>query len=74
MIKHLSAMQETEVQSLGWEDLLEKGLATHSSIIASRIPRMEETCGLQSWGCKESDITKQLTYTHSVYVFPFDSV
>ena len=50
MIKNLSAIQETGVQSLGWEDLLEKGLATHSSTIACRIPWMEETGGLQSVG------------------------
>ena len=38
MVKNLLAMQETWVQSLGWEDSLEKGLATHSSILAWRIP------------------------------------
>ena len=42
MVKHLPAMQETWVHSLGWEDLLEKEMATHSSILAWRIPRMEE--------------------------------
>ena len=42
MVKNLSAMQETLVQSLGWEDPLEKGIATHSSILAWRIPWMEE--------------------------------
>ena len=41
-------MQETQVQSLGWEDLLEKEMATHSSILAWRIPRTEETGGPQS--------------------------
>ena len=43
-------MQETQVQSLGWEDLLEKGMATHSSILAWRIPWTEEPGGLQSMG------------------------
>ena len=43
-------MWETGVQSLGWEDLLEKEMATHSSILAWRIPRMEEPGGLQSMG------------------------
>ena len=43
-------MQETLVQFLGWEDLLEKGKATHSSILAWRIPLMEEPGGLQSMG------------------------
>ena len=41
-------MQETSVQSLGWEDSLEKGMATHSSILAWRIPWTEEAGGLQS--------------------------
>ena len=40
--KNLPAMQETQVQSLGWEDPLEKGMATHSSILAWRIPLTEE--------------------------------
>ena len=42
MVKNLSAMQETQVRSLGQEDLLEKGMATHSSILAWRIPGTEE--------------------------------
>ena len=41
---------ETQVQSLGWEDLLEQGMATHPSILAWRIPRTEEPGGLQSMG------------------------
>ena len=40
-VKHLPAMQETQVQSLGWEDLLEKEMATHSSTLAWKIPWME---------------------------------
>ena len=48
MVKNPPAMQETQVQSLGWEDSLEKGLATHSSILAWRIPWTEELGGLQS--------------------------
>ena len=50
MVKNLPAMQETQVQSLGPEDLLEKGMATHSSILAWRIPWTEEPGGLQSMG------------------------
>ena len=50
MVKYLPAMQETQVQSLGWEDPLEKGMATHSSILAWRIPWTEEPGGLQSMG------------------------
>ena len=42
MIKSLAAMQETRVRSLGWNDALEKGMATHSSILAWRIPRTED--------------------------------
>ena len=48
MVKNLPAMQETRVQSLGQEDPLEKGKATHSSIFAWRIPWTEEPVGLQS--------------------------
>jgi len=50
MVKNLPAMQETRFQSLGWEDPLEKGMATHSSILAWRIPRTEKPGGLQSMG------------------------
>ena len=50
MVKNLPAMQETWVQSLGWEDPLEKGMATHSSILAWRIPWTEEPGALQSVG------------------------
>jgi len=50
MVKNLSAIEENRVQSLGWEDLLEKRMATHSSILACRIPWREEPGGLQSMG------------------------
>ena len=60
-IKNPPAMQETWVRSLGWEDPLERGMATHSSIFAWRIPRTEEPGGLQSCNHKESDLTEQLT-------------
>ena len=49
-LKRLPAMQETQVRSLGWEDPLEKEVATHSSILAWRIPWMEEPGGLQFTG------------------------
>ena len=52
MVKHLLAMWETWVQSLGWEDPLEKDMATHSSTLAWRIPWMEEPGGLQSTGSR----------------------
>ena len=48
MVKNLPAMQETQVQSLGWEDPLEQEMATHSNTFAWRIPWTEETGGLQS--------------------------
>ena len=50
MVRNLPAMQESWVQSLGQEDPLEKGMITHSSILAWRIPWTEETGGLQSMG------------------------
>ena len=50
MAKNLPTKQETQVQSLGWEDPLEKGMATHSSILAWRIPWIEEPGGLYSMG------------------------
>ena len=49
-VKRLPTMQETQVQSLDWEDLLEKERATHSSILAWKIPWIEEPTGLQSMG------------------------
>ena len=49
-VKKLSIMQETQVQSLGWEDPLEKEMATHSSILAWKIPWTEEPGNLQSVG------------------------
>ena len=50
MVKRLPTMQETQVQSLGPEDLLEKEMATHSSVLAWRIPEMGEPGGLPSMG------------------------
>ena len=52
MVKNLPAMHETQVPPLGWEDPLEKEMATHSSILAWRIPWTEDTRGLQSMGCQ----------------------
>ena len=57
MVKNLPAMQETQVQFLGREDPLEKEMATHSSILAWRIPWAEEPDSLQSMGSPESDMT-----------------
>ena len=61
-VKNPPSMQETQILSLGWEDLLEKGMASHSSILVWRILWTEEPGGLYSpWDRKESDMTEQLT-------------
>ena len=58
-VKNLPAMQETRVQSLGREDPLEEGMATHSSILAGRIPHEQRSLkGYTPWGGKELDMTK----------------
>ena len=54
IVKNLPAMQETWVQSLDWDDPLEKGMATHSSTLAWEIPWTEEPGGLQSMGLQKS--------------------
>ena len=61
MGKNLPAMQETRVQSLGQEDLLEQEIATHFSSHPWRIPWTEEPGRHSPQGCKESDTTEQLT-------------
>ena len=61
MVKNLPAMWENWVRFLVWEDSMEKGTATHSSILAWRIP------WTIPWGCKESDMTEQLSLTHSCH-------
>ena len=61
MVKNIPAMQEAQVRSLGQEDPQEKGMATHSGILAWRIPRTEQPGRLQSMGHKESDTTELLT-------------
>ena len=70
MVKNPPAMRETWVRSLGREDPLEKGMATHSSILAWRIPWTEESAGLQSMGsqrvgCYEATNTHRHTNTHT---------
>ena len=55
-------MQEMWVRSLGWEGPLEKEMATHSRVLAWRIPWTEDPGGLRPWGCKESDTTEWLTH------------
>ena len=53
MVKHLPATQESQVQSLSWEDHLEKEMATHSSILAWEVPWTKEPGGLQSMGSQK---------------------
>ena len=61
-VKRQPTMRETRVQSLGREDLLEKEMATQSSILAWKIPWMEEPGRLQSMGPKESNMTERLHF------------
>ena len=70
MMKNLPSMPETWVWSLGQEDLLEKEMATHPSILAWKIPWTEEPGGYSPWGHKESDTTERLTLSLS-RSFPF---
>ena len=57
MVKNLPAMWDTQVQSLGWEDPLEKGMAAHSSILAWRIPWIGKPGSYSPWDHKESYVT-----------------
>ena len=61
MIKNLPAMQKTQVRSLGWEDPLEKGMATHSSVLAGESHGQRSLVGYSPWSCKESGTTEWLT-------------
>ena len=69
-VKNLPAMQEMQKMwfcSLGQEDPLEEGMATHPSIFACRIPWTEELGGYNPWGQKESDMTEVTEYAHTQY-------
>ena len=70
IVKNLPAKQQTQVQSKGWEDPLEKGMATHSSILAWRILWTYEPGGLQSLGSQKSDTTQLLTHICVYMGFP----
>ena len=74
MVKCLSAIQETRVQSLSWEDPLEKEMAAHSSILAWKIPWTQSLVGYSPWGHKESDMTEQLHFlsTNLVSLLDFE--
>ena len=69
LVKNLPAMQQTQIQFLGWENPLEKEMATHSSIFAWRIPWTKESGGLQSM---RSQRVRQdwVTNTFTIYIFP----
>ena len=70
-VKNPPAMQETWVQSPAWEDPLEEGMATHSSILAWRIPWTEEAGGLQSTGLQSrtqlNDSVQDTAYMYNAY-------
>ena len=66
MVKNMPVMQEIWVQSLGWKDILEKGMATHSSILAWKIPWTRNLAGYSPWGHKESDTTQRLPLAYWV--------
>ena len=65
----MPAMQETLVQSLGWEDPLEKGMKTHSSTLAWKIPWTEDPGGIHSTG-SQRDVTKQLHFLFFFQALP----
>ena len=68
MVKILPGMQKTWVRSLGWEDPLQKGTATHSSILAWRIPWTEEPVGYNPWGRRVGHDWVTHTHTHTQHM------
>ena len=68
MVKNPPAIQETQVQFLGWEDHLEKGYTTHSSILARRTAWTEEPGRLQSRG------SKKVGYNRATFTFPVSNI
>ena len=73
-VKNLPAMQEAWVRSLGWEDPLEEGMATHSNILAWKIHRQSSLAGYSPGGRKELDTTEQLSIHAQTEGFPGGSV
>ena len=71
MVKNPSALQETQVQSLGQENPLEEEMATHSSILVEKIPWTEETGGLQSIGLKRVTYTQTCSSEHFSYCLEY---
>ena len=74
MVKNLSTMQETWVWSLGWEDLQKNGMATHSSILAWRIPLNRGAWRATVHGVQESDTTERLTHLCVMYIVAWSSI
>ena len=69
MVKCLSTVRESRVQSLGWEDPLEKEMSIHSSILPRKSHGQRSLEGYSPWGCKESDTTERLhDFTHLLIV------
>ena len=68
MVKKLPAMKETWVQSLGWEDPLEKEIANTPVFLSGKFHRQRSLKGCSPWGCKELDTTEQLTSTQRTSV------
>ena len=66
MVKNLPAMREIQVGSQGWEDPLEKGMTTHCSILAWKIPWKKNLSGYSPSGCKELDMTERLTHNREI--------
>ena len=69
MVKNLPVVQETQVRSLGQEDPLEKGMATHSSILAGEFHGQRSLVGYSPWDHKELDITEQLSLHTHTYIY-----
>ena len=63
MVKNLPAMQQIQVQPLDWKDSLKKGMATHSNILAWRVPRTEKPVGYSLWAQKEANMTEKLAFS-----------
>ena len=74
MVENPPAMQETQIQLLGWEDPLEKGMVTYSSILARRIPWTEELDGLQSMGSQRVGHDRATKHTHAGFFLLSHSV
>ena len=67
MVKSLPAVQKTQVQSLDREDPLEKGMATHSSVLAGEFCGQRSLVGCRLWGCREQDMADRLTHSTSAF-------